>query len=188
MSVPKCLFFQDLEGLTEVFGRMSAGISGEKLPLWAEFSFLSKGQVWANITGNKSIRSGRAYLLSILPKSQSRNGIEKRRTRESKRGEGARWGEKPSEPTSCKPGHGESQCPRSCPTQASGWATGETRHADLAQLVFVWGGGQSMCFGALKWGCLASISHLLYKPCPQLAVPERERERSTSPEPDIPWK
>ena len=40
MSVPKCLFFQDLEGLTEVFGRMSAGISGQKLPLWAEFSFL----------------------------------------------------------------------------------------------------------------------------------------------------
>ena len=32
--------FQDLEGLTEVFGRMSAGISGPKLPLWAEFSFL----------------------------------------------------------------------------------------------------------------------------------------------------
>ena len=42
MSVPKCLFFQDLEGLTEVFGRMSAGISGQKLPLWAEFSFLKK--------------------------------------------------------------------------------------------------------------------------------------------------
>ena len=40
MSVPKCLFFQDLEGLTEVFGRMSAGISGQKLPLWAAFSFL----------------------------------------------------------------------------------------------------------------------------------------------------
>ena len=42
MSVPKCLFFfQDLEGLTEVFGRMSAGISGQKLLLWAEFSFLN---------------------------------------------------------------------------------------------------------------------------------------------------
>ena len=42
MSVPKCLFFfQDLEGLTEVFGRMSAEISGLKLPLWAEFSFLT---------------------------------------------------------------------------------------------------------------------------------------------------
>ena len=43
MSVPKCLVFQDLEGLTEVFGRMSAGISGQKLPLWAEFSFLIIG-------------------------------------------------------------------------------------------------------------------------------------------------
>ena len=40
MSVSKCLFFQDLEGLTEVFGGMSAGMSGRKLPLWAEFSFL----------------------------------------------------------------------------------------------------------------------------------------------------
>ena len=40
MSVPTCLFFQDLEALTEVFGRMSAGISAPKLPLWAEFLFL----------------------------------------------------------------------------------------------------------------------------------------------------
>ena len=40
MSMAKCLFFQDLEGLTEVFGRMSAGTSGRKLPLWADFSFL----------------------------------------------------------------------------------------------------------------------------------------------------
>ena len=37
----KCLFFQDLEALTEVFGGMSAGMSGRKLPLWAEFSFLT---------------------------------------------------------------------------------------------------------------------------------------------------
>ena len=42
MSVPKCFVFQDLEGLTEVFGRMSAGISAPKLPLWADFLFLSK--------------------------------------------------------------------------------------------------------------------------------------------------
>ena len=34
--------FQDLEGLTEVFGGMSAGMSGPKLPLWAEFLFLTK--------------------------------------------------------------------------------------------------------------------------------------------------
>ena len=39
MPVRKCLFFQDLEGLTEVFGRTSAGMSSPKLPLWAEFSF-----------------------------------------------------------------------------------------------------------------------------------------------------
>ena len=36
----KCLFFQDLEGLTEVFGGISAGTSGRRLPLWADFSFL----------------------------------------------------------------------------------------------------------------------------------------------------
>ena len=41
----KCLFLQDLEGLTEVFGRMSAGTSGRKLPLWADFSFLIRVQV-----------------------------------------------------------------------------------------------------------------------------------------------
>ena len=40
MSVPQCLFFQDLEGLTEVLGGMSAGMSCRKLPLWAEFSFV----------------------------------------------------------------------------------------------------------------------------------------------------
>ena len=45
MSVPKCFFFQDLEVLTEVFGRMSAGISGQKLPLWAEFSFLKESYI-----------------------------------------------------------------------------------------------------------------------------------------------
>ena len=38
--MPKCLFFQDLEGLTEVFGRMSGGGCGPKLTLWADFSFL----------------------------------------------------------------------------------------------------------------------------------------------------
>ena len=43
MSVLKCFIFQDLERLTEVFGGMSAGISGRKLPLWADFSFLTDG-------------------------------------------------------------------------------------------------------------------------------------------------
>ena len=37
MSVPRCLFSQDLEGLTEVFSRMPAGMSAPKLPLWANF-------------------------------------------------------------------------------------------------------------------------------------------------------
>ena len=46
MSVPKCFIFQDLERLTEVFGGMSAGISGRKLPLWADFSFLKWLGVW----------------------------------------------------------------------------------------------------------------------------------------------
>ena len=36
------LVFQDLEGVTEVFGGTSAGMSGPKLPLWAEFSFLKE--------------------------------------------------------------------------------------------------------------------------------------------------
>ena len=44
MSVPKCLFFQDLEGLTEVFGRMSAGISGPKLPVWTDFPYPIKSK------------------------------------------------------------------------------------------------------------------------------------------------
>ena len=39
-SCQNASFFQDLEGLTEVFGRMSAGISAPKLLLWADFSFL----------------------------------------------------------------------------------------------------------------------------------------------------
>ena len=49
MSAPKCLFFQDLTALTEVLGqdicandpRMSAGCPSQKLPLWADFSFLN---------------------------------------------------------------------------------------------------------------------------------------------------
>ena len=37
----KMLVFPGFGGLTEVFGRMSAGTSGRKLPLWADFSFLN---------------------------------------------------------------------------------------------------------------------------------------------------
>ena len=40
MSMPECLFSQDLEGLTKVFDRMCAGMSA---PIWADFSFLSNG-------------------------------------------------------------------------------------------------------------------------------------------------
>ena len=35
------LFVRDLEGLAEVFDRMSAGMSSPKLLLWADSSFLS---------------------------------------------------------------------------------------------------------------------------------------------------
>ena len=50
MSAPKCLFFfRILTALTEVLGRdirangprMSAGYPSQKLPLWADFSFLN---------------------------------------------------------------------------------------------------------------------------------------------------
>ena len=34
------VFSRIWRGLTEVFGGMSAGMSGRKLPLWAEYSFL----------------------------------------------------------------------------------------------------------------------------------------------------
>ena len=44
MSVPKCLFFQNLEALTEVFGRMCAGTSGRRLPLWADFVSERRGK------------------------------------------------------------------------------------------------------------------------------------------------
>ena len=55
---------QHLEGLgVEVFGRMSAGISGQKLPLWAEFPFLSFDGYHA-----KSSRSLR-YILPTTEKS-----------------------------------------------------------------------------------------------------------------------
>ena len=40
-----CLFFQDLDGLTEVFNQMSTGISGPNLPLWAYFWFPKVGSI-----------------------------------------------------------------------------------------------------------------------------------------------
>ena len=69
MSVPKCLFFfQDLEGLTEVFGPMSAGISGPKLPLWADFSFLKDAgkncQEWpfSHVSAISTVQTAKTYL------------------------------------------------------------------------------------------------------------------------------
>ena len=35
------LVFQDLESLTEVFDRMSTGMSVQKLPVWPDFSFFT---------------------------------------------------------------------------------------------------------------------------------------------------
>ena len=51
MSAPKCLFSRILSTLTEVLGRhiranepwMSVGYPGQKLTLWADFSFLTWG-------------------------------------------------------------------------------------------------------------------------------------------------
>ena len=68
-------FFQDLEGLTEVFGRMSGGISGPKLPLWAEFSFLS--EMTSQKLNNRCGRSMRlcvtSWVLSFLGGGQTCN-------------------------------------------------------------------------------------------------------------------
>ena len=77
MSVAKYLFFQHLEGLSEVFGRMSARISGQKLPLWAEFSFLISGNCealdctersWSSTTS----RARRSKLRWMVSKRSSR--------------------------------------------------------------------------------------------------------------------
>ena len=77
MSIPKCLFFQDLEGLTEVFGGMSARMSGRKLPLWAEFSFLTFGK--SLVFGNKpnTVRRVRFQTPSSVSFS-SKKGREKK--------------------------------------------------------------------------------------------------------------
>ena len=66
MSVPKCLFFfQDLEGLTEVFGRMSAGTSGRKLRSLGWF-FVSEKSKEIQKSKERGIRVGG-------PKSHNRN-------------------------------------------------------------------------------------------------------------------
>ena len=62
MPVPKCLFFQDLEGPTEVFGGTSAGMSGPKLLCWAEFSFLKLGNVSETPTPTTCLKSTAVHL------------------------------------------------------------------------------------------------------------------------------
>ena len=49
MSVPTCLFSQDLEGLAEVFGGMFIRTSGRKLPLWAEKFVSDRVHVWPSM-------------------------------------------------------------------------------------------------------------------------------------------
>ena len=67
MSVPECLFlFQDLDGLTEVFGRMSAGTSGPKRPLWADFSFQKYGPGVGNSLPLQALTSKCVLLYRLL--------------------------------------------------------------------------------------------------------------------------
>ena len=99
MSVLKSLFFQGLEGLTEAFGRMSAGISGQKLPLWAEFSFLTLShfrQIFLLLTNStfevaglcfNNIRTGKEHLFLSLA---TRTWHQGHRLEESKGYEGHR--------------------------------------------------------------------------------------------------
>ena len=63
------LFSRIWSALTEVFGGASAGISGRKLPLWADFSFLT--------TVNRNIRGfqGRQQYLLTLDRSAASNII-----------------------------------------------------------------------------------------------------------------
>ena len=68
ISLPKCFFFQDLEGLTEVFGRMSAGISAPKLPLWADFSFLKFERNCRGFFGSQFVRGSALFFPALLQK------------------------------------------------------------------------------------------------------------------------
>ena len=68
ISAPKCLFFfsRILSALTEVLGRdirandprMSAGYPARKLPLWADFSFLTSSTKFPEIPSNSSATEG----------------------------------------------------------------------------------------------------------------------------------
>ena len=88
MSVPKCLSFQDLEGLTEVFGGMSAGMSGPKLPLWAEFTFLRTESAAICDLRFGALRPTHLALWKLLMRSGGNSEVSKRGWRQS--GVGAR--------------------------------------------------------------------------------------------------
>ena len=77
MSAPKCLFFSRiLRALTEVLGRdirandarMPAGYPARKLPLWADFLFLTNNLAWQNWLGESvMILKRMAKLRSCVP-------------------------------------------------------------------------------------------------------------------------
>ena len=60
------VFFKDLEGLTRVFGRVCAGISGLKLPLWADSSFLKFTYVLACFKKQLTCNPGFSAGLGLL--------------------------------------------------------------------------------------------------------------------------
>ena len=64
------LVFPEFGGLTEVFGRMSAGISGRKLPLWADFSFLREGSRMIEARGGTAAKEQQRTMTSIEGKAK----------------------------------------------------------------------------------------------------------------------
>ena len=87
-SVPKCSFFQDLEGLTEVFGRTSAGISGQKLPLWAAFSLLKQGaECWISGNHGKRRKSRKPRESGVQTTGSPNNGFRNTRVCRSFKGQ-----------------------------------------------------------------------------------------------------
>ena len=69
------VFFQDLEGLTEVSGGMSAGTSGRNFGLWADFSFLIIRNSELATTHQKQpphTKTGNEFLKSTSPRAEQR--------------------------------------------------------------------------------------------------------------------
>ena len=58
----KMLVFPRFGGPDRSFGRMSAGISGRKLPLWADFSFLNNHIRAAELPGPRWFQIGTRWL------------------------------------------------------------------------------------------------------------------------------